>query len=114
MLSFPAGIHRLDERRLRGPRGEPFPTDVTIEGAGMDATLLRLSDISIPSDVERLTIRDLTLDCENDGLFDLRSGDASLDIAGVRIVRFDASHGGCRIFTGDRGTVLVMRRRRLD
>ena len=109
VISFPAGIHALSERRLRGPRGEPFPTDVTIEGAGMESTLLRLSDISIGSDVERLTLRDMTIDCLNDGLFDLRSGNAALDIARVRIVRFDAGHGGCHLFDGDDGTVLVMR-----
>jgi hypothetical protein len=108
VISFPAGIHTLDERRLRGPRNEPFPTDVTVEGAGMDKTLVRLSNISIRGDVERLTLRDMTIDCENDGLFDLRTGNASLDIARVRIVRFDAGHGGCDIFTGTDGVVLVM------
>ncbi len=109
VISFPPGIHSLDERRLRGPSGEAFPSDVTIEGAGMNSTLLRLSDISIRSDVERLTLRDMTIDCDNDGLFDLRSGNASLDVARVRLVRFDAGHGGCQLFTGDDGVVLAMR-----
>jgi hypothetical protein len=104
VISFPAGIHALNERRLRGPPGEPFPTDVTIEGAGMESTLLRLSDISIRSDVERLSLRDMTIDCLNDGLFDLRSGNAALDISRVRIVRFRGA-----LFDGDDGTVLVMR-----
>jgi hypothetical protein len=108
VISFPAGIHVLEERRLRGPRDEPFPTDVTLEGAGMNATLLRLSDISIRGDVERLTLRDMTIDCQNDGLFDLRTGNASLDLTRVRLVRFDAGHGGCTLFKANDGVVLVM------
>ena len=109
VLSFGSGIHALDEKRLRGPRGEPFPTDITLEGTGMDSTLLRLNDVSIRGDVERLTLRDMTIDCMNDGLFDLRSGTLSVDVVRVRFVRFDAAHGGCDLFSANYGMVLDMR-----
>jgi hypothetical protein len=100
-LVFGYGVHALDERRLRGEDGLTAPSDITIKGAGMDATLLQLGDISIRGNVERLAISDLTLDCGDDGLFDLRSGSLLLDLNKVRIVRFDAAHGGCTIFDSE-------------
>lgn len=100
-LYFGPGRHQLEERRLRGPDQEAFPTDVTILGAGKTSTLLIISDISIRGHVERLTIRGLTLFTEHDGLFDLRSGSAILEFDDVRVIGFDAAHGGATIFSTD-------------
>ena len=74
----------------------------------MDATLLQLGDIGIRGDVQRLAFRDLTLDAGNDGLFDMRSGALVLDLERVRIVRFDAAHGGCHVFDA-RGVLIRAR-----
>ncbi len=100
-IVFGSGRHSLDEKRLRGTDRRSLPSDVSIVGAGMDATLLTLNNISVAGNVERFSLRDLTIDCENDGLFDLRRGNATLDLLRVRILRFDAGHGGADIFTGD-------------
>lgn len=106
ILSFGPGVHELAERRLRDESGLNLPSDVTLLGAGINGTLLKLSDISIRGDVERLTLRDMTIDCDNDGLFDLRSGGLTLDMQRVRIVRFDAGHGGADIFAPRGGLFL--------
>jgi len=100
-LHFGPGVHALDERLLRGADGSTLPADVTVVGAGRDVTLLRIGNISVRGDAERLAFRDLTLDAENDGLFDMRSGSLVVDLERVRVVRFDAGHGGCTIFSTD-------------
>lgn len=108
-IRFGAGVFDLDERRLRGEDRSTIPSDVTIVGAGMDSTLLRVGDISIREHVERLRFRDLTIDAENDGMFDLRTGAAVLDLERVRLVRFDAAHGGCYAFSVREGVALRAR-----
>jgi len=93
LLRFPAGDFLLDEARLRGAPGDAFPTDVVLEGAGMDGTRLRLSDLSPPGDVLRLTLRDLTLDTQGGALVDLPSGRLELSLQRVRVVGFDGGRG---------------------
>ncbi len=108
-LRFGAGIFTLKQNRLRGKDGEDLPTDITLIGAGMNATLLRIGDISIRGNAERLTFRNLTLDCENDGLFDMRRGGLVCEMENVRVVRFDAGHGGCTVFSSRGGTLVRAR-----
>ncbi|MFT4541306.1 MAG: hypothetical protein ACI841_003953 [Planctomycetota bacterium] len=105
-IRFGPGVHAMKESRLRGPDGNSLPSDIRIVGAGMGLTLLRIGDISIHGDVERLSFRDLTLDSENDGLFDMRRGGLTLDLERVRVVRFDAGHGGCYVFSVRGGAVI--------
>lgn len=106
-IVFGPGVHSLNERRLRGPDGSTLPADITVSGAGMDVTLLRINDISVRGVVERLAFRDLTIDAEGDGLFDLRYAQALLALERVRIVNFDAGHGGCYLFDVREGTMLL-------
>ncbi|MCB9913788.1 MAG: hypothetical protein H6828_01410 [Planctomycetes bacterium] len=105
-LRFGPGVHVLDERRLRGEDGRTLPSDVTIVGAGKDATLLRLGDLGAQGSLARLAFRDLTLDCDDDGLFDHRSDVSSVRMERVRVVRFDAGHGGCTVFSFNGGAVV--------
>ncbi len=107
-LSFPVGVHVLDERRLADQDGV-IPADVTLIGAGKDATLLRIGDISSRGFLQHLTIRDMTLDADNDGLFDLRVAGALVDLQRVRIVRFDAAHGGCTTLSSSKGGLYRLR-----
>lgn len=100
-LHFPRGVHMLEERRLRGKDRNSMPSDVLISGDGMDATLLKICDISPRSGIDRLRFQDLTLYMINDGLFDVRSGGIVIDLENVRVAGFDAGHGGCQIFAGD-------------
>lgn len=108
-LRFGPGVHVLDERKLRGPDGRSLPADVSVIGAGMDSTLLRIGDVSINSDVERLALRDMTIDTGNDGLFDLRGVKLLLDMERVRVVRFDAGHGGSYVFDANGGSIVRAR-----
>ncbi|MEQ8766669.1 MAG: hypothetical protein RL885_22335 [Planctomycetota bacterium] len=98
VVEFPAGVFQVDttSRTFR----EEWAKDVTIRGAGMDATLLQLEhDFSMRGNVERLRIEDLTLDGSRHGVFDLRTGSLVLDIERVRIVGFDRGAGGSNIFS---------------
>src|SRR5207247_1416916 len=58
-LGFPAGVFLVED--LMRDR-DPFPSDVTVAGAGMDATLLVLNgDLYTNAALNRFTIRDCTL-----------------------------------------------------
>ncbi len=99
VLSFGPGIFTLDDHRLRGEDPRAFPKDLTIVGAGRDATLLTMGNIGGVDGIERLTFQNLTVDANNDGLFDLRRGSLSVRLEQCRVVRFDAGHGGCYTFS---------------
>ncbi len=103
-IQFGPGVHHFDMDKLR--LLDEFPTDITFAGAGMDTTLVSMSDMVVGGDVERLTLRDMTIDCENDGLFDLRSGKLVLDVLRTRLVRFDAGHGGAVLFSARSGAMV--------
>lgn len=105
-IAFEPGIFSLDETRLRAEGGYALPTDVAIQGAGMDATMVELGNINVKGNVERLTLRDLTIDAVNDGLFYLRTGSLIVNLERVRIVRFDAGHGRCDIFRAEGGMLI--------
>jgi hypothetical protein len=94
VLSFPPGIHRL--RNLMRHK-HPFPRDVTLRGAGMNATLLVLDELSAHSSVVNFAVQDCTVFA--DLLFDLR-GDNRLAIQmhRVRVVGFDKGAGSSCAF----------------
>lgn len=98
VVTFGPGVHTLDERSFRGADRRDVPKDITVIGAGKNSTLLRMGDIGSRADIQRLTFRNLTIDADNDGLFDQRGGSLSLHLESARVVRFDAGHGGCYIF----------------
>ena len=109
VIHFGAGVHTLSPRRLTPDRGEPFPSDITIQGAGMDATLLNLEEISLRHPVERLAFRNLTIFTCDDYGFDLRNAGAVLDYEGVRSVGFDIGAGGSLCFSVNRGVMIRAR-----
>jgi len=92
-LSFPAGAHVFKSSALdHVPR---FPRDLLIQGAGMDATLVRLDEISTRKEIHSLTFRDLTIDCGNDYFTDLRRDEpVTIRLERCRVVRFDMGAGG--------------------
>jgi len=107
-LRFGPGVHQLSG--LRSAEGEAFPPDVKLIGAGINSTLLRLKgDISARSEIERLVLQDLTLDCNNDYMFDLRRKPLTIDMRSVRLVRFDMGAGGSLAFGTNRGAVIRAR-----
>lgn len=56
-LTFPAGVFALGDL-ARG--NQPFPAEVTVRGAAMDATLLVIDALGARSAVDRLAIEDCT------------------------------------------------------
>lgn len=74
---------------------ESFPKDVLVIGAGRDQTLLSIDEFDADSDIRSLTFQDLTLDCANNYMTDLRAqSGTTLRFERCRIVRFDMGAGG--------------------
>lgn len=89
VLTFPAGVFALGDL---GRGNEPFPSDVTVRGAGMDATLLVVDSLSARSAVDRFAIEDCTVFSES-GITDMRQHAAVLSLRRVRVVGFDCGAG---------------------
>lgn len=91
-LTWPAGVYRLHNLMKEK---DPFPRDVTIAGAGMDATMLVLnSDLMTREGLRNFCIRDCTVNTDNNYLFDLRLKPAAIRFERVRFVGFDMGAGG--------------------
>lgn len=105
-INFPAGVYLLSGL-MRDQ--DPFPSDVTIAGAGMNATLLVLSDaLRTRGPLRNFAIRDCTLHMNGHYLFDLRTSPASMTFDRVRLTGFD-SGGGCCCLMGTRGNLFWAR-----
>lgn len=104
-LDFGPGAWKLDEGRLKDRDGS-FPEDLTIQGAGMNGTVLTIGDIGPRGAIKRLRFRDLTVDCGDNYFFDMRTASMTLDLARVRIVRFDMGAGGSLAFASNRGALI--------
>ena len=109
-IFFPEGVYTIAEQkmsRILETAGKKFPVGIALVGAGKDKTTLKITDCGFARhDVSHLGFRDTTLDCENDGLFDKRQGSLTLRLSNVRLVRFDAGHGGCRSFSINDGLIV--------
>lgn len=90
VVTFPAGVFAMDNL-ARG--NDPFPADVTVRGAGMDATLLVMDTIGVVTAVRRFAIEDCTIYVDG-GIFDLRVEPGMLALSRVRVVGFDCGAGG--------------------
>jgi hypothetical protein len=89
VVSFPAGVFAL-RNLARG--NDPYPVDLTVRGAGMDATLLVVDAQSPRGEMRRLALHDCTLFVEN-ALTDVRSSPAVLSLLRVRVIGFDCGAG---------------------
>lgn len=103
-LHFPAGVFRV--RNLMAEK-DPFPRDVTLRGAGMNATLLLLADLSTRGELRNFALSDCTIFTENDVLFDLRNRPASLLLERVRVIGFDSGLGGSSLLDAPGMAVLA-------
>ena len=88
VIAYPAGVFRVRELTRLLP---PFPADLTVRGAGMDATLLVLDTIRTSSGIERLAVEDCTLFVEP--MLDVRGRASVFALRRVRIVGFDCGGG---------------------
>jgi hypothetical protein len=101
-ISFGAGVHAVPELR-RGRDG--FPRDVTLRGAGMDATLLVWSEQGPNGAIERLAVQDCTVFADG-ALTDTRSSPAVLSLRRVRVAGFDCGSGHAVAFYLNGGAAL--------
>ncbi|MEO0652433.1 MAG: RNA polymerase sigma factor, partial [Planctomycetota bacterium] len=93
---LPAGVFLLDNFMHNV---NSFPRDVTIVGAGKDATLLLIDDEWYTrSPVVNFGLVNLTAHTMNDYLFDLRHEPATVYMEGVRLIGFDMGAGGSCAF----------------
>ncbi len=97
VIRFPAGVFAVD--RLLD-HTDPFPAEVTLEGAGMDATLLVVSKLSARSALRKFAIRDCTAFSDRGQLIDLGGDPATVEFERVRFVGFDSGAGGSSMFGG--------------
>ena len=87
------GTHRWDVAGYL--HRNAFPSDVLIEGAGMDKTLLILNELESRQEIKSLTFKDLTIDCSNNYFTDLRRNEpVTISMENVRVVGFDMGAGG--------------------
>lgn len=93
VVSFPVGVHAVGDLGA----WRPPATDVTLRGAGMDATLLVLDAQRHRVPLRRLAIEDCTVYCDG-AITDLRQVPAVLALRRVRIVGFDCGAGHCVAF----------------
>ncbi|MEM8884784.1 MAG: hypothetical protein AAGD14_11995 [Planctomycetota bacterium] len=106
VIEFGPGVHTLDTRQLFSRRRAP--RDLLIVGAGMDRTLVRIQEISTSDVLASLHIRDLTLDCNNDYMTDLRSQNpATIRLERCRVVGFDMAAGGSVMFAARSGALFA-------
>jgi hypothetical protein len=90
VLQFPPGVFALEDL-ARGRN--PFPKDVTVRGAGMEATLLVMRDVAPHGSLERFTVEDCTVFAHH-SLADVRSGPTVLTLRRMRLIGFDCGAGG--------------------
>ncbi|QDU82972.1 hypothetical protein Pla163_00670 [Planctomycetes bacterium Pla163] len=106
-LNFPAGCFRF---KLPADQRGQAPADLSIAGAGMDATLLVLSDdLGSRGDLQRLELRDCTVFTNGHYLFDHRQGAATVVLERVRVIGFDSGAGSSCCFSLDDGVALLVR-----
>jgi len=89
VVAFPAGVFAVQDF-ARG--NDPYPVDLTVRGAGMDATLLVVDEQNPRGPVHRLAIEDCTVFAG--GLMDARTGPAVVSLTRVRLIGFDTGAGG--------------------
>jgi RNA polymerase sigma-70 factor (ECF subfamily) len=90
--TLPPGVYEV---RTLEPLLDAMPRHATLRGAGMDATLLRFGeDLSTDALIDNLAFQDLTIDCNDNYLFDLRRQPASIRFERARVIGFDMGAGG--------------------
>jgi hypothetical protein len=106
-ISFPAGVFEL--QRFLGLK-TPFPSDVTLTGAGMNSTLLVLgTEWMARGSVRRLEVRDCTIFTNDNYFIDQREGEVTMLLERVRVVGMDFAAGASCVFSFHGGAVVRAR-----
>lgn len=104
VVTFPAGVFLVDHLM---DHADPFPDEVTLQGAGVDATLLVIPELYTRSVLRSFAIRDCSVHTDDNYLFDLRTQPATLEFERVRFTGFDIGAGSSCLI-GTRETALWM------
>lgn len=91
VVQFPAGVFAVADL-ARGR--DPFPSDLIVRGAGMNATLLVLDQLNPREALERFTLEDCTVFTTNCGAVSTSRGANTLTLRRVRLTGFDCGAGG--------------------
>jgi hypothetical protein len=111
-LQYGAGVFAITDF-LRGR--SPCPKEVTLAGAGMNATLFVARDGLAASDaMRRFEVRDATVLTEHQYAFDHRTGQATIVLTRVRFVGFDMGAGASCCFAFREGGALLARDCRIE
>jgi|GEM_PF-2825687 len=102
-LRFPAGVFRV---RDLVHSSQPMPRDVTLVGAGKDATLLLFDDLSCRGRLANFGIENCTV-LVQDALFDLRGEAGVIRLEHVRILGHDRSAGGTHLMSAPSAAFLA-------
>ncbi len=100
-ILFGPGIHFVNAQAIFN--GKTIPKDLLLEGYGMDKSLIVLSTELRPQGlVYSLTLRDLTIHC-NDNYLEQMRGSYTLRVERCRVIGFDMGAGGSNMLSGDTG-----------
>jgi hypothetical protein len=104
VITFPAGVFAVSDFSTTRT---PSPTDITVRGAGMDATLLVIAQGLSPRDgMARFAIEDCTVFAQS-GITDVRGEPTVLALRRVRVVGFDCGTGSSVVFYTHMAAVLA-------
>jgi hypothetical protein len=92
-VSFPAGVFRLLDLARDN---DPYPSDVTVRGVGMNATLVVCEPQRARGALQRLRVEDCTIHVDS-GLTDVRSAPSVVALSSTRVVGFDCGAGNCAV-----------------
>lgn len=96
-LLFTAGVHSISDfgRKWR----KHYPRDLTIRGAGKDATMIVLrSDLSAHDTVRNLTFENCTVHANGNYLFDVRTPKMSVTVRSCRLLGWTTGAGASCLF----------------
>ncbi len=101
-IRYPPGMFEVSNTWFESRH--PFPKDLLVDGAGMDETVLvLLSELRMRDEVQSLTFRNLTLDCNDNYLEAMRQGPYTLRLDRCRVIGFDMGAGGSVMLSGSVG-----------
>lgn len=104
-IVFPSGVFSLSKVVSHLASGRPAPRCVTIQGAGMDATLFVGATLESRSGFELLRVADATL-YSGAEIVDLGDGAHAITLERVRCIGFDTGAGGSDAFYAGTGAAL--------
>lgn len=105
-IEYPEGSYALDPERWGLRDVSASPTDMLIEGAGMNKTLLTLKESIELTGAVRITFRDLTVHCNSKCFIVLRNAPALIHLERCRVIGFDGGRNASHLIRGNAAAIL--------